>query len=111
MSELTNMIGARMKGYREQAKLSREDLGDLAGLHPTYIGQIERGEKNATLESIAKIARALNISLETLFKGISTGSDSSTIAVSCYNLIQAQPLDDQKKLYEILNKVVSYKSL
>ena len=56
MSEISKLIGQRIRNYRTQQKLSQEKLAELSGCHPTYIGQVERGEKNATLESIEKIA-------------------------------------------------------
>lgn len=55
---------------RIQSGLNQEQLAELAGCHPTYIGQIERGEKNATIESILKITKALKISLSQLFENI-----------------------------------------
>jgi transcriptional regulator with XRE-family HTH domain len=50
-----------LKGYTQEA------LADKAELHRTYIGMIERGEKNITLLNIAKIAKALNLSIKSLF--------------------------------------------
>lgn len=63
MSELTKIIGQRVRNYRTEKGLSQEKLAELSGCHPTYIGQVERGEKNATLDSIEKIASAMGVSL------------------------------------------------
>ena len=63
MSEIAKTIGQRVRNYRIEKGLSQEKLAELSGCHPTYIGQVERGEKNATLESIEKIASAMNVSL------------------------------------------------
>lgn len=52
MSEIAKIIGQRVRNYRIDKGLSQEKLAELSGCHPTYIGQVERGEKNATLESI-----------------------------------------------------------
>jgi transcriptional regulator with XRE-family HTH domain len=52
---------------RKEQRLSQEQLGERAGLHTNYIGQVERGEKNVTIESLEKIAAGLNVSLEDLF--------------------------------------------
>ena len=57
-------IGSRIRSARKSAGMSQEELAEKAGLHNTYIGQLERGEKNATLESIEKVSRALEIPLE-----------------------------------------------
>ena len=68
MSDIAKVIGQRIRNYRTSAGLSQEKLAELSGCHPTYIGQLERGEKNATVESIEKIASALNVSLSKLFE-------------------------------------------
>ena len=70
MSELTKIIGQRVRNYRTEKGLSQEKLAELSGCHPTYIGQVERGEKNATLDSIEKIASAMGVSLSKLFEKI-----------------------------------------
>jgi transcriptional regulator with XRE-family HTH domain len=55
-------FGRRMRGFREDAGLSQEALADLAGIHRTYVGSVERGERNVALDNINRIASALNIS-------------------------------------------------
>lgn len=45
MSAMTKLIGLRIRNYRIQSGLNQEQLAELAGCHPTYIGQNERGEK------------------------------------------------------------------
>ena len=70
MENIKFIIGQRIRNYRIQKNLSQEQLSELANCHPTYIGQLERGEKNATLESIQKVAQALNIPLSQLFEKI-----------------------------------------
>lgn len=50
-----------MRLFRKKARLSQEELANCAGLHRTYIGGIERGERNATMVTISKIAKALQI--------------------------------------------------
>jgi transcriptional regulator with XRE-family HTH domain len=63
-------FGARIRELRKDAELSQEDLAELAELHRTYISGIERGERNASLTSIERIAGALNVSLSKLFEGV-----------------------------------------
>lgn len=55
-------FGSKMKKLRKALKISQEELGFLAGLHRTYIGAIERGEQNISIDNIHKIARALKVS-------------------------------------------------
>ena len=54
-------FGKNVQKYRISQGLSQEKLAELAGVHRTYIGMIERAEKNITLCNIEKIAKALNI--------------------------------------------------
>lgn len=54
-----------MKNIRLQQFLSQEDLADKAGLHRTYIGSVERGERNITLLNANRIAEALGVKLTT----------------------------------------------
>lgn len=56
-------FGKRVKEERLKQNLSQEELAGRAGVHRTYIGMIERAEKNITLENIEKIANALKIPL------------------------------------------------
>lgn len=60
-------FGQRVRQLRYQEGYSQEELADRAGVHRTYIGMIERAEKNITLLKIEKVAKALNIRLTDLF--------------------------------------------
>jgi transcriptional regulator with XRE-family HTH domain len=55
---------------RVQRKFSQEELAARAGLHRTYIGGIERGERNPTVKNLAAIALALSVSISALCEGI-----------------------------------------
>jgi transcriptional regulator with XRE-family HTH domain len=56
----------QVKKHRLNLKLSQEELGELCGLHRTYIGMIERAEKNITLQNIEKLAKALQVEIKEL---------------------------------------------
>lgn len=59
-------FGRRVRREREKQGISQERLGELASMHRTYIGMIERAEKNITLPNIAKLAKALNVRMRDL---------------------------------------------
>ena len=63
-------FGERVREERLKQNLSQEELASRAGVHRTYIGMIERAEKNITLENIEKIAKALGISITNITKDI-----------------------------------------
>jgi transcriptional regulator with XRE-family HTH domain len=109
MSDIAKIIGQRIRNYRTQKGLSQEKLAELAGCHPTYIGQLERGEKNATLESVEKIASAMDISLSELFDKLGK-SGGDNIAVKCYDLVASKNEAEQKQLYKMLQEMDKYKN-
>lgn len=61
-------FGANVQRLRKDRSLSQEKLAEIAGLHRTYIGMIERAEKNITLLNIEKIANALGVGITALFE-------------------------------------------
>ncbi len=63
-------FGERVKLLRKANGLSQEGLASIANLHRTYIGMVERGEKNVTLVNILKISNALDISASELLETI-----------------------------------------
>lgn len=65
--DILKVFGNRIRQLRLEMHLSQEELAEKAEVHRTYIGMIERAEKNITLCNIEKIASALNIRLTDLF--------------------------------------------
>lgn len=65
-----HQFGKRLHQIRISQNLSQEKLAELANLHRTYISDVERGERNISIEAIEKIAKALKIELSELFNGI-----------------------------------------
>jgi transcriptional regulator with XRE-family HTH domain len=63
-------FGQRVREEREKLGLSQEAFADKVGVHRTYIGMIERAEKNITLTNIAKIAGAFSLNISDLVKGV-----------------------------------------
>lgn len=70
MSEATNILGERIRNRRSALKVSQEELAARCGLHRTYIGSVERGERNISLDNILKISKALELAPSTLLDGI-----------------------------------------
>ena len=111
MSDIAKAVGQRIRNYRTKKGLSQEKLAELSGCHPTYIGQLERGEKNATLESIERITVALGISLSTLFEKLGGQENSGTnIPLACYEFLSAKSTEEQEQLYKILLEMDKYKA-
>ena len=74
MKSATDTSGARailarnMRRLRTELGLSQEDLADRCGLHRTYIGSVERAERNVSIDNIDKIAAALNVTADALLR-------------------------------------------
>ena len=64
--EILIKFGGRVREERLKKGLSQEELASKAGVHRTYIGMIERAEKNITLENIEKISKALKVPINDL---------------------------------------------
>ena len=66
--EVLTKFGKKVRAERDKLGFSQETLASRAGVHRTYIGMIERAEKNITLENIEKVAKALNLKLSDFFR-------------------------------------------
>ena len=65
---ITETFGKNLRKTRRRLYLSQERLAELSGLHRTYIGSVERGERNITLVNAERIARALDVKLSELLQ-------------------------------------------
>jgi transcriptional regulator with XRE-family HTH domain len=61
MEDIRIKFGHHLRKLRQEKKLTQEDLADMAGMHFTYIGQIERGVRNPSLVNLHKLAKALKV--------------------------------------------------
>lgn len=111
MSEISKHIGNRIRNYRMQLGYSQERLAEISGCHPTYIGQVERGEKNPTLESIEKIASALRVSMSKLFENLDVDDNNErNIPLECYEFMLTKSKTEQEQIYKIILEMDKYKS-
>ena len=62
------ILAQTLRRYRREAKLTQERLGELSDLNPKYIGEVERMEKNISLDALARIAAALKVRLRDLVR-------------------------------------------
>jgi len=64
--DLQRAVGQSLRRYREERGLSQEAFADLLGVHRTYMGAVERGERNLTLQTLERIASRINVDPLTL---------------------------------------------
>jgi CheY-like chemotaxis protein len=91
IGDLKRLFGTAIKGKRSELGISQEELADRAGLHRTYVSDVERGARNLSLESIEKLAHALELSISGLFdRAGDGGSNGQPLEVL---LVEDEPLD------------------
>lgn len=111
MDSISTIIGARIRSYRKSLNLSQESLAEMSDIHPTYLGQIERGEKNATIEIIQRISAALHVPLSTLFNNLSS-EDSTIVAYPQDRILQLLSdlnAEEQNTIYEMIISALKLK--
>jgi CheY-like chemotaxis protein len=89
-SDLKHLFGISVKGWRSRLGISQEELAGRAGLHRTYVSDIERGARNVSLESIGKLASAMEIPVATLF----SQSDMPTLPTASDELVDILLVED-----------------
>ncbi|MET2845344.1 helix-turn-helix domain-containing protein [Vibrio owensii] len=67
---LLKEFGTRVRTFRVDRGMSQEGLAESSGLHRTYIGSLERGQRNVSYLNILKIAAALKVSVSVLLEGL-----------------------------------------
>lgn len=91
-------IGSRIRAARQELGISLEDLGELSEVNWTTIGKIERGASSPTVESLVRIATALEVDAGVFISGVTSddyGRRSHRITVR--DLIRARDLDDRRR--------------
>lgn len=67
-SDARKVFAKRLRQLRQVRGLSQEALADLAGLHRTYVGSVERGERNVSIDNMERLARALEVDIAELLR-------------------------------------------
>ena len=87
---LKTLFGTTIKSKRAELGMSQEELADRAGLHRTYVSDVERGTRNVSLGSIEKLAHALGLSVWRLFEKASNGHSTDHLEIL---LVEDEPSD------------------
>ena len=69
-NEILRIFGGNLRSARKASNLSQEELADKCGLDRSYIGSVERGERNVTLFNIFRISQSIGLSSSKLLEGI-----------------------------------------
>ncbi len=105
MNDISKIVGDRIRILRSEKGLSQEELADKAGIDPSHLGRLERGERNPSLISLDKIINALGVTFEDLFKYIQPSAmetDSTTMSL-IINKLNTLSLEDQKLMLSLID--------
>lgn len=102
------LIGKRIRFYRKRAKLSQAALAERIDSSSNYIGELERAEKNVSIEILGKITAALGISLSEFFLNIPTDTfnEKNPEINRAYQLLLGLPKEKQKLACKIIEDIV-----
>jgi len=89
-ADLKSVFGTTIKSKRSELGMSQEELADRAGLHRTYVSDVERGMRNVSLISIEKLAHALGLSVWRLFEKAANGERVDQVEIL---LVEDEPND------------------
>ncbi len=70
MQALQERIGNRIRALRKKRGWSQEEFADMCGIHRGHMGQIERGEKNLSIQTLEKVGKGLGMTVSALLKGV-----------------------------------------
>ena len=108
IQSLKQLIGREIKYQRTQKHISQEKLAELSELHPTYIGQLERGEKNATVDCLWRILKSMDISMAAFFEKIDTLSETSSTTDETLSYLMTLDRDKLEILRQIADLLENY---
>ncbi len=97
-------LGSRMRALRKTRRLSQESLGERAGLSGKFVGEVERGEKSISVDSLARVAEALGVGLEELLQSPAVRNPD---AQRIYALVLATPRSRLRNAYAVLRAALS----
>lgn len=93
-------LGDIIRQLREKKRLTQEQVAEMSGLHPGYVGSVERGEKNITVKTLAKITSALKIEIHELLLLTKVKASKNDISDEWKTFLKALPLKTSKDLFD-----------
>lgn len=111
MSDISKLIGEKIRTTRKFRGLSQEGLAEKAGLNVSFIGQIERGSKKPTIETLDKIVSALDITFAELFSIENrTQTKDSTVIERILFELRDLSVEEQEDLYILLKQILRFRN-
>ncbi|MBD2872912.1 helix-turn-helix domain-containing protein [Paenibacillus arenilitoris] len=116
MNEIAGLIGENIRQLRKKKGLSQEQLALRAEINASYMGQVERGEKNPTIDVLSKIAHALQIPIEQLVnvasaKDAPPDGDGEDYADKIAHQLNGLSLKEKEAVYKFVKQLVQFKEI
>lgn len=113
MSNIYLEVGNKVRFYRKLQKFTQEELGEMLDIDQSYLGRIERGEINITLETLAKISDALQVNPSKLLEYTQKESDlaKEEILNKINFSISSLNLEELNHINKILKEIIILKNL
>ena len=103
---LMETVGIQIRHYRRMKALSQEELALRANINPAYFGQVERGLKCPTIDTLYRIAKAMEVPLIDLLHGSSPVQSTDVYSDRLKALLSQIPIDKQGQIVDILESIV-----
>lgn len=100
-------IGERIRDKREKLRLTREEFAEILGLSPFYIGQLERGERQMSLDTLVKISDCLHVSTDYLIYGKSPKNNIEKNRI--YTLLNRCSKNELSLIEKIIRLILSHR--
>lgn len=104
MNELTIKVGTRIRTLRKERGYTQEQLAFEANMHPAQIGHIERGVQSPTIDTLEKIIKALNVSINEFFNFDNVSLNNENALNLFLNTLSQEELNDISTILIILKK-------
>ncbi|MCU6712429.1 helix-turn-helix domain-containing protein [Paenibacillus sp. J5C_2022] len=120
MSDISRLIGENIRALRREKGLSQEQLALRADINTSYMGQVERGEKNPTIDVLNRIAFALQTPLKDIVtvealgeedEASKSNQDSSLYAEKIAHQLTVLSLKEQEVVYKLVKQLVHFREM
>lgn len=109
MSDITKQLGLRIRLLRNERHMSQEEVSFKAGISAAHLGQIERATKNPTIETVARIAAALEVSITSLFDSSPTAPKQRNNTIQKINAhLESMSESEQADILRIIRILHNY---
>jgi len=107
MSDIMERFSKRIRDMRQLRGVSQEQLALKAGINVSFLGQIERGTKKPTIDTIDKLLEALDISYQEFFDFESDVNQGSAVIDKIIYELKPRSVEEQQLIYDLMRKIFS----